>query len=206
MSADAERRRQELEAELAALERQEREQAEQQRLQEQAERDARLDPELREQKDAIERLADAALEREYPPAWLPQKASENNHPDRVVGLVLRIDPRVGPSPAFGTYSAVVEVRATDGREWTLWCNEGGALYQQLLRLRLQPGEVVAAQYRGKRESQRNPGQSYQDFRLVRVDDGESPAAPVDYDALQRGQEAAALPPPADPPEPDDIPF
>jgi hypothetical protein len=205
-SGDVERRRQELEVELAGLADKEREQREERRRRELAEREAQLDPEQRARKTEIERRADAALEREFPPAWMPHKAG-SGHPEKVVGLVLRIDPRVGPSRGFGTYAAVIEIRTTDGTEWSVWANEGGAMYAQLLRLRVQPGEVVAIQFRGKRESEANPGQSYHDFRLVRVDDDDQAAAPVDYDALTRTTETPALPAPEETPAgDDDIPF
>jgi hypothetical protein len=202
----AEGRRAELEAELARIALEEQAEAQERLRLEQAERDQKLDPVLREQKEAIEKRAREALDREYPPAWLPQK-SGNDHPAEIVGLVLRIDPRVGPSKTFGTYSAVIELRATDGREWTVWANETGALYAQLVRLRVQPGELVGVRYRGMKESSMNPGQSYHDFRLARVEEEEGPAPPVDYDQLQHGRETPALPeagqaPPAD----DDIPF
>ncbi len=201
----AEQRRLELEQELAKIEAQERPEAEQQHVAELAEKEASLDPATREQKLKIEQQASEQLDREFPPVWMPQK--DTGHPDTIVGLVLRIDPRVGPSATFGTYSAVIEVRTTAGTEWTVWCNESGALYAQLTRLRVQPGEVVAIRYRGKKESQANPGQSYHDFRLVRVEDDEGPAAPVDYDALQRGRETPALPEGEQAPKPDDdIPF
>jgi hypothetical protein len=53
------------------------------------------------------------------------------------------------------------------------------------------------------QSEANPW----DFRLVRVEDDEGPAAPVDYDALQRGRETPALPEGEQAPKPDDdIPF
>jgi hypothetical protein len=205
--SSGEQKRRELEAQLAELEQNEREQAEQQRQAEQAERDAQLDPELRTQKEELERRAHAALEREFPPAWSPQKRG-SDHPSELVGLVLRVDPRVGPSPTYGTYSAVIELRATHGKEWTIWCNEGGALYAQLVRLRVQPGEVVAVRYGGLRDSTANPGQSYHHFKLARVEDDDQPAAPVDYDALQRGKETPALPVPEQVPADidDDIPY
>lgn len=199
-------RRAQLQAELARIEQQEREQQEAARKQQQAELDAKLDPEMRQRKTAIEQRAREQLDREWPPAWTPQKPAEN-HPQELVGLVLRIDPRVGPSKTFGTYSAVIELRATDGKEWTIWANEGGAMYAQLVRLRIQPGEVIGVRYRGKKESESNPGQSYHDFRLVRVDEDDQPAQPVDYDALTRDREPAALPEGEAAPAADDgIPF
>ena len=205
----SEARRQELEAELAAIAERERREAESQQQQLQAERVAQLDPEMRKKKELIEQRAREALDREWPPAWQPQKP-EAGHPAEIIGLVLRIDPRVGPSKTWGTYSAVVEIRGTDGKEWTVWANETGALYAQLVRLRVQPGEVVAIRWRGKKPSQQNPNQSYHDFRLVRVDeDHEGPARPVDYEALERNRETPALPAPEQAPQPstdDDIPF
>jgi hypothetical protein len=132
---------------------------------------------------------------------------------RIVGLVLRIDPKVGPSPVYSTYSAVVEVQATDAKEWTVWMNYGSALYEQLLRLRIQPGELVGIKYRGKKPSQRNPGQDYYDFKLARVSEHDEPAPEVDYDELKRAQKPPELPPgetapPAgdEVPPDDDIPF
>jgi hypothetical protein len=202
-STDIEQQRQELHARLDAIDREEREKAEQQRREEQAASDAALPPEKREQKETIENLGRAALDREYPDAWQPQKNSE--HPQELTGLVLRIDPRVGPSKAWGTYSAIIEMQTTDGREWSLWANEGGVMHNQLTRLRIQPGEVIAVRYRGKVESKANPGQHYQDFRLVRVED-DGPAAPIDYDALERSRATPALPAPEQPPVDDDIPF
>jgi hypothetical protein len=206
VTTPAEQRRQQLEAELAAIQQEEQAQAEQERQRQHTMQEAQLDPEQRAQRTEIEKRAHQALDREYPDAWLPQK-NGNSHPTEIVGLVLRIDPRVGPSKTWGTYSAVVEVRATSGQEWTVWANEGGAMYAQLVRLRVQPGEVIAVRYRGKKESAQNPGQSYHDFRLVRVEDEEGPAAPVDYDQLQRTTEPAALPEGDQAPKPDDdIPF
>jgi hypothetical protein len=203
--ADLERRQQELQAELARLEHEKREQAEAQRRQERAEREAQLDPELRAKKEQIERRANEVLDREWPPAWQPQKA-ESGQPAQIIGLVLRIDPKVGPSK-FGGYSAVLELRTTDEQEWTVWASHEGALYAQMLRQRIQPGEVVAIRYRGQKDSEANPGQSYHDFKLRRVDDDEEPSAPIDYDALQRDRETPALPPPEHAPAPDDdIPF
>lgn len=204
-SGDVEQRRQELEAELARLADEEREQADRRRVEEQTQRDAQLDPELLARKTEIERRADEALEREFPAAWLPQKP-EKGHPAKLVGLVLRIDPRVGPS-AYGGYSAVIEVQATDGQEWTLWANESGAMYAQLVRLRIQPGEVIAVKYKGLKDSEQNPGQRYHDFKLARIDEDETPSAPIDYEALQRNRETPALPAPEQAPDVDsDIPF
>ena len=115
---------------------------------------------------------------------------------------------MGPSKVYGTYAAVIEVRTTDEAEWTIWANEGGALYAQLLRLRLQPGEIVAAKYRGMKASEANVGQNYHDFRLARVgDDDDGPAPPIDYDQLQHGKETPALPAGETAPQTDDdIPF
>jgi hypothetical protein len=204
--SDAASEREQLEARLAEIKRQAEEEAAEKQRAEQAEREQKLDPTTLAQKQEIDAAADKALDREYPDSWQPHKTSD--HPKQINGLVLRIDPRVGPSKVYGTYSAVIELRATDGREWTIWCNEGGAMYQQLLRLRIQPGEVIAIRYRGKKESLQNPGQSYQDYRLVRVDDDQDgPAAPVDYDQLTRGQVTPALPAPENTPQSDDdIPF
>jgi hypothetical protein len=198
--------REQLQARLAELEKQDREQAAEKQRAEQAEREQQLDPATLKQKQEIDKRADEALDREYPPSWLPQKNPEQ--PQQIAGLVLRIDPRVGPSKTYGTYSAVIEVRATDGNTWTLWANESGAMYAQLLRLRIQPGEVIAVRYRGLKESEATPGQKYHDFRLVRVDDDQDgPAPPVDYDQLTAGQETPALPAPTNPGAPDDdIPF
>jgi hypothetical protein len=198
--------REQLQARLAELEAQEREQAAEKQRQEQAEREQQLDPVTLKQKQEIDKRADEALDREYPPSWLPQKHTDQ--PKQIAGLVLRIDPRVGPSKTFETYSAVLEVRATDGKEWTIWANEGGALYEQMLRLRVQPGEVIAIRYRGLKESQATPGQKYHDFRLVRVnEDQDGPAPPVDYDQLTKGRETPALPAPENQAQPDDdIPF
>jgi hypothetical protein len=204
--SDSPSEREQLQARLAELDQQERDDAAEKQRAVEAEREQQLDPVTLKQKQEIDKRADAALDREFPESWLPQKNPD--HPRQIAGLVLRIDPRVGPSKGFGTYSAVVEIRATDGREWTAWANEGGALYMQLVRLRIQPGEVIAVRYRGKKESLQNPGQSYQDFRLVRVeDDQDGPAAPIDYDALTKGQETPALPAPENAPQTDDdIPF
>ena len=205
-NVDVDQRRQQLEAELAKLAEQDREAAAERHRQEQAQLEAQLDPAMREQKETIERRAREALDREFPPAWMPQKRGSGDPPE-IIGLVLRIDPRVGPSKTFGTYSAVIEVQATDNREWTIWANETGALYAQLVRLRIQPGEVIGVRYRGLKESTANPGQSYHDFRLARVEEDEGPAQPVNYEALQQGRETPALPEGDQAPKPDDdIPF
>jgi hypothetical protein len=193
-------------AELEKIERERREAERRQQEQQRLEAEQALDPEKRALRDEIERRAKEALDREWPPSWQPHKA-ESGHPHELVGIVLRIDPRVGPSAAFGTYSATIELKATDEREWTIWANEGGVLHAQLLRQRIQPGELVGVRYLGKKPSQSNPDRSYQDYRLARVEDDAEPQQ-VDYDALQRSQnEPAALPPPAEAPDPDDdIPF
>jgi hypothetical protein len=202
----AEQRKAELLAELEQVEREQREQERQREEQERREAEATVDPKQKAIREEIELRAREALDREWPPSWSPQKPNSRD-PDELVGLVTRIDPRVGPSKTFGTFSAVLEVKATDGREWTVWCNEGGALYAQLLRLRIQPGDVIAIRYRGLKNSEANPGQQYQDFRLVRVEEDEGEPQRVDYDALQRSQdEPAALPPPEEAPPDDDIPF
>jgi hypothetical protein len=203
MSTTEDQRR-ELEAQLQKLNEQaEAEKAERQQMEAQA-RDAQMDPEQKARKDEIERQANEALEREYPPAWTPHKGTEG-HPAQIVGLVERIDPRVGPSRTYGTYSAVLEIRSTDGRTWTVWANEQGALYAQMIRLRVQPGEVIAIRYRGKKESETNPGWSYHDYRMVRVGE-DGPNSPVDYEQLARSSEAPALPAGGEPQADDDIPF
>jgi hypothetical protein len=206
---EAKERREELERQLAEIKEQEQREKEEKALAEQAEREAKLDPETRAQKEELERRADEALEREFPPAWLPQK--DKTHPERLVGLAARIDLRVGPSKVYGTYAAIIELLASDGRRWTAWAPHSGSLYAQLVRQRIQPGEVIAIKYRGLKPSESNPGQSYNDFRLARVDD-DKPAGRVDYDAIQSAEEPPALPPGEHPPantpvEPDDdIPF
>ena len=201
-------RKAELLAELERVEREEREQEEHERGERQRrERDERteLDPKQKAIRDEIERRADEALDREYPPAWTPHKRGSHD-PDQLVGLVMRIDPKVGPSKTFGTYSAVLELKTTDHREWTVWCNEGGALYAQLLRLQIQPSDVVAIRYRGLKESDANPGHHYHDFRLVRVEEDEGEPQRVDYDALEKEPTAALPPAREEEPAGDDIPF
>jgi hypothetical protein len=202
-----EQREAELRAELEKIERERREAERQQQEERRLEAEAALDPEKRALRDEIERRAKEALDREWPPSWQPHKA-ESGHPHELVGIVLRIDPRVGPSAAFGTYSAVIELKATDEHKWTIWANEGGVLHAQLLRQRVQPGELVGVRYLGKKPSQANPDRSYQDYRLARVTEDDAEPELVDYDALQRQHgEPAALPPPAEQPDPDDdIPF
>lgn len=204
-SAGVEQRRQELEAELRELAEKERAEAQEQQALKAKEREAQMDPDMRARKAVIEEQANQELDREFPPAWTPHKQG-SDHPAQIVGLVERIDPRVGPSRTFGTYSAVLEIRATDGQTWTVWANEQGALYAQMVRLRIQPGEVVAIRYRGKKESEQNPGWSYHDYRMVRVGD-DGPAQPVDYDQLARSHDQPALPEGEAAPQPDDdIPF
>ena len=205
-------RKAELLAELERVKQEEHEeehrQAERERGQEAEQHTAALDPKQKAIREEIERRADEALDREWPTSWQPHKQGSQD-PHKLVGLVTRIDPSVGPSKTFGTYSAVIELKATDSHEWTIWANQGGALYEQLVRLRVQPGEVVAVHYRGLKPSERNPGQSYQDFRLVRVEEDEGEPQRVDYDALERSEEVpAALPAPQEetPGGDDDIPF
>jgi hypothetical protein len=197
-------RAEELRAELAEIERKEAEQAEQQRQQEQVERrERKLTPDQQaEAADLLER-ANEALERQYPAAWLPHKNQEQ--PRQIVGKVLRINPRVGPSPVYGTYSAAIEVLTTEHDEWTVWANEGGALYSQLVRQRIQPGDVIGVRYRGKKQSTTSAFE-YQDYRLIRLDDEEQ-SSWVDYDQLAREREQPQLPPAAGETETeDDIPF
>ena len=43
---------------------------------------------------------------------------------------------------------------------------------------VQPGEVVALRYRGLKNSESNPGHTYHDIRLVRVDDEDEPTFPA----------------------------
>jgi YD repeat-containing protein len=183
-----------------------RQDAEEDRHQEAEQQTAALRPDQKAVRDEIERRGHEALDRDWPPAWSPHKPG-SQHPNELVGMVMRIDPRVGPSKTFGTYSAVVELKATDSREWTIWCNEGGALHAQLVRQRIQPGEVIAVRYRGLKDSEAHPGQRYQDYRLVRVEEDDGEPQQVDYDALERSKEGpAALPPAKEEAPDDDIPF
>jgi len=193
--------------EMRRREERERQDADERHRPEAEEHMAALDPEQKAVRDEIERRAHEALDKEWPPNWMPHKRGSQD-PSELVGLVMRIDPKVGPSKAFGTYSAVLEVRSTAGPEWGVWCNEGGALYAQLVRQRIQPGEVIAIRYRGLKPSEANPGQSYQDFRLVRVEEDEGEPQRVDYDALERSESEPPTLPPAAQEEPpgDDIPF
>jgi hypothetical protein len=204
----ARQRKTELLAELERVEQEEHEEHTRRAAEEQERREADLDPKQKAVREEIERRAHDALDREWPPTWSPQQRGSTD-PDELVGLVTRINPSVGPSRAFGTYSAVLEVKATDGREWTVWANHGGALFSQLVRLQIQPGEVVAIRYRGLKESSANPGQQYQDYRLVRVEDDEGEPQRVDYAALVESESGQpALPPPKQQEDEadDDIPF
>lgn len=197
-----------LKAELAEIEAEEKAKAAAER--EAAERARRegLAPELRQEAEKWEEKANAALDRVFPDKWEPQKNRE--HPSQIVGQVVRIDPAIGPSD-FGTYSAAIEIRTTAGDEWTVWAPHSGTMYAALLRFQVQPGEIVAIRYRGKRDSQRTPGQSYHDFRLVVLNREDDTGEWVDYAALAQGGEQPQLPAPpqenAGSGDPDDgIPF
>jgi hypothetical protein len=89
----------------------------------------------------------------------------------------------------------------------VWANKpDGKLWNQLLRLKLQPGEVIALRDNGKRPSKRNPKYTVHDVDMVRVSDDTGPE-PVDYDKLERAPEVAKQKEPAAEPAPnDDIPF
>lgn len=203
MSETIEERQQRLQAELAEIERQQREHAEAERRQRVAEKQAQMDPALAEQANEIEKRAAEQLDREYPPPWRPHKA-DSTDPAEVVGMVTRIDPQVGPSPQFGTYSAAVEVVTTTGESWTIWAEHRGVLFSQLRRLRVQPGELIAVRYLGKKHSDAS-GFTYNNYKLVRVDDDDT-AAPVDYDQINDTAEQQQLPPGDKPAPDDDIPF
>lgn len=196
-----------LKAELAEIEAAEKARAAAERETAELARRKEMAPEKRHEAEQWEERANAALDRVFPDKWEPQKNRE--HPQQVVGQVLRIDPAIGPSD-FGTYSAAIELRTTAGDEWTVWAPHSGTMYAALLRFRVQPGEIVAIRYRGKKDSQRTPGQSYHDFRLVVLDREDESGEWVDYEQLARGAEQPQLPPPnqGGPATPDDdgIPF
>lgn len=196
-----------LRAELAEIERQEQERAAQERQAAELARREQMAPELAQEASEWEAKANEELEREFPESWKPQKNRE--HPAQVVGKVIRIEPAIGPSD-FGTYSAAIEIVTTAMDRWTVWAPHSGAIYQAMMRLRLQPGEMVAIRYRGKKESQRNPGQSYQDFRLVVLDRENEAGEWIDYEQLTleagaRERREIGPPVPTDG-EHDDIPF
>lgn len=204
MSETIEERKQRMQAELAELEREQREHAEQERRQRVAEQQAQLDPALAAQANEIEKQARDALDREFPSPWRPHKA-DSTDPAELVGMITRIEPSVGPSPQFGTYSAAIEVMTTTGEAWTIWAEHRGVIFNQMRRLRLQPGELIGIRYLGKKHSDAS-GFTYNNFRLVRVDDHTDPA-PVDYDHLTTADEQPALPPASNAAAPDDdIPF
>jgi hypothetical protein len=180
-------RQRELQAELEHVERAQRAQAEVERRAREAERQATLSPQDAAKVAEVERRADELLERDWAEAWAPSKP-EKQHPQTIIGRIVEINPRSGPSQ-HGTYSAIVTVRTLHGYEWAIWCNEGSALWTQLVRLRLQPGDDIACRYKGMKISH-STGNEYHDHRLVRLggDDG-TDAARVDYDQLA----ARALP-------------
>lgn len=170
---------------------------------------ATLPPEEREKLEQLREIEERGIEkldRQYPVAWNPLKSSEHPNPIKAA-LILRIDPNVGPSPTYGTYSAVLEIRDGQGREWSVWCPKPSSkLWNTLLRLRLQPGEVVALRDNGMRPSKFDPARKVHDVDLVRVGDDTGPE-PIDYDKLERAPEAPAEPEPQAAAEPDDdIPF
>jgi hypothetical protein len=147
-----------------------------------------------------------ALDRKFPTAWSPSKNPE--HPVEIAAaLVTRIEPHGGPSTTFRTYSAVVEIRDGQGREWAIWCNKpDGKLWNTLLRLRLQPGDVIALHDNGRRPSQRDPSRTVHDIDLVRIGD-DTGGGQIDYDKLDRAPEVPVPTPEQRPPDPDDdIPF
>jgi hypothetical protein len=206
VSETAQDRRAQLQAELEELERQEREEAEERRRSEElARREQALTPEQQQRAEELEAKANEELDREYPQAWKPK--ANLGHPQQLVGAVIGINPMVGPSPQFGTYSAAIELRTVAGDEWTVWAPHSGAIFSQLVRLKIQPHEVIAVRYRGSRESQ-SSGFTYDDYRLVRVEgDGAGDPDWIDYDQLAAQREAPQLPPAPAATEPDDdIPF
>lgn len=162
-----------------------------------------LDDQRMESLKEIAEKAHDALDREFPESWQPQKP-ELNHPAELAGIILRIDLRVGPSRAFGTYASVIELKDTTTTEWTIWCPEGGALHGQLWRLRLEVGELIGVRYQGMKRSENDPNRSYHAYRLVRLDDERDGPAELDYDAPPPVAVAAITP--AAPAEDDSIPF
>jgi hypothetical protein len=159
----------------------------------------------------IEEHGREQLDRKYPTAWNPAKSPE--HPKEIpAAIIIRIDPNVGPSP-YGGFSAVLEIRDGQGREWSIWCNKptspddgGSKLWNTLLRLKLQPLEVIALRDNGSRPSERDPNKTVHDITLVRVSDETGPER-VDYDELQRAPEVPVQTERKPEPEPDDdIPF
>jgi hypothetical protein len=171
---------------------------------------ATLDPAEQRKLEALrkaEQLGRTALDRQFPVMWNPLKSPE--HPNEIpAALITRIDPHVGPSRDFGTYAAVLEIRDSHGREWSVWANKpDGALWHQLLRLKLQPGDVIALRDNGRRPSKRDPNRKVRDVVMRRVGD-DTGADPIDYGTIERVPEVPAPPPQAQQQcdDGDDIPF
>lgn len=205
-----EQQQQRLRDALEQLEQQQREQAEHERQLQQAARQAELSPELQAQAAEIERLAKEELDRDYPPPWKP---ADSSHPQELVGMIERINPSVGPSPEYGTFSMVIEIATITNERWSVWAQHGtpehpGVIYSSMIRSRLQPGEIIAIRHLGMKRSD-STGFEYRNFKVRRVTlDRDSEPGRVDYDQLtKQTQEQAALPAPATAgDEPDDIPF
>jgi hypothetical protein len=171
--------------------------------------EATLTPEQRQALDKLREIEDRGreqLNRKFPVAWNPLK--DETHPSEIAAaLVLRIDPNVGPSPNFGTYSAMIEIRDGQGREWSVWCPKPlSKLWNTLLRLRLQPGDVIALRDNGMRASKWDSARRVHDIDMVRVGD-DIGSQDIDYDKLDRALEVPAQQPEAQSgDEEDDIPF
>jgi hypothetical protein len=217
MQSNVEARRAELEAELAELARIESESAQSQETPTaqasppvpSAPDPAALTPDQQQTLKALQEVEQRGreqLNRKFPAAWNPE--NNGDHPREIpAAIITRIYPHVGPSPNFGTYSAVIEVRDGQGREWSVWCNKpDGKLWNALLRLRLQPGEVIALRDNGMRPSKWDPARRVHDIDIVRVGEDAGPQ-PVDYDKLDSAPATTAQPEAAPAPMPDDdIPF
>jgi hypothetical protein len=165
----------------AELEQAERDAAEAKRREHQQQLDvqvASLPPELQAQAADLEQRLAEQLDQDFPPAWKPTKPAEG-HPLEIFGLVERVDLNVGPSPAYGTYSAVMQITTTKGERWSVWAQHGGVIFQQMRRARVQPGDVIGIRYVGTKRSEAS-GFTYQNYRLAKEGD-QALGGRVDYD-------------------------
>ena len=123
------------------------------------------------------RRALARLGSADPSPWMPHK--EKEHPKQIAGTVVRVGLYTTSSAAYGVQTAPEVVLETPEKTWGLRAFHS-VLRSQLAQNNVQPGDTIAVEYQGMRESA-SGGSSYHGYRVARADD--AGAERVDWNRL-----------------------